>query len=378
MEKIPLNQLKKFYEQICNFSQPEELFGDLGSLPGQQMRQLDTAFKSLMQLYHPDRYAGSLAEYSVVTEIAKYINALRQRALEKIRCGVYGDSNAGEAWGVIQTDTRDYFVTDLLVEGALADVYRGYYLDTLDDGQARKEVVIKVIADPSDNPLVDQEAAFYQTMRHFSFPVYVESFRTPQGKKANVLSYAGGGCDLIELLRRYRGRHGAPGLPQEHLFWIMDRFLSALGLLHENRILHGNIQPDNLIVQPQNHNGLLIDFLHCRINPLPEDVFTVVNPEYCAPEVLTRRFKPHPVSDIYALGCCMIELLGGTAGRLDDSIDIHPSLRLVLHNMVQPDPAKRAGDAWALAGALKQLRRELYGAKPTFIPLEIGGPNGRR
>jgi serine/threonine protein kinase len=378
MANIPLNELITFYEKIVTFSQPEELFGDLGSTPGEQMHQLDLSFKSFIKLYHPDRYVRQPAELFYVTEIVKNVNSLRQQAVEKIKIQAYGDTDACDYKGVIQTPQCDYFVKDLLVEGSLADIYRGYYLDAADSAQPRKEVVIKIIADRANNGLVDQEAAFYRTLTHRCFPGFIESFRTPQGNHAIVLSYIADGYDLIELVRRYRQQYHVPGIPQEHLVWILDRFLSALGLLHENGILHGNIQPDNLIIQPRNHNGLLIDFLHCRIDPQPEDIFRVVNPLYCAPEVLTRRFKPHPVSDIYALGWCMIEMLGGTGGRLDDAIALHPSLRTFLQKMTLPDPAKRAADAWALAGELKKLRQQLYGKKPNFIPLNIGDPHGRR
>lgn len=378
METIPLNQLKTFYQQISSFTQPEDLFGDLGSIPSQQLRQLDVSFKSFIQLYHPDRYARQPDELYYVTEIAKYLNVFRQQAVDKINRSTYGDRDACDYKGVIQTSQHDYFVTDLLVEGSLADIFRAYYLDPREIAQPRQDVVIKIIADPANNPLVEQEADFYQSLKHFCFPSYIESFRTPQGKKAIVLSYIAESYDLIELVQQYRQQYPAPGLPQEHLVWILERFLSALGLLHEHRILHGNIQPDNLIIQPKNHNGLLIDFLHCRIQPEPEDVFAIANPAYCAPEVLTRHFMPHPVSDIYALGCCMIEMIGGRGNRLDDSIVLDPALRSFLQKMILPDPAKRAADAWALAAELKQLRRQLYGAKPIFFPLEIGGSNGRR
>jgi serine/threonine protein kinase len=367
-----------FHQQISGFSQPEELFGDLGSIPSQQMHQLENSYRSLMQLYHPDFYLRQPSELYYVTEISKYINTFHQQAVAKIRSSTYGDQVSCDYKGVIQTSRRDYFITELLVEGSQADIYRGYYRDPLDADQTRKEVVIKIIADPSNNGLIEREIMFYLTLKHFSFPEYVDSFCTPQGRKAIVLGYIEEGYDLIELLRRYRQQYRVPGLPQEHLFWILDRFLSVLGLLHMNRILHGNIQPDNLIIQPRNHNGRLIDFLHCRIDPVPDEVFSVVNPAYCAPEVLTRRFKPHPVSDIHALGCCMIEALGGNGGRLNDAIDLHPSLKVILQKMTLPDPAKRASDAWALAGELKKLRQQLYGVKPNFIPLTIGGSHGRR
>jgi serine/threonine protein kinase len=374
VNNLSLNQLKTFHEKISNFSQPEELFGELGSTPSQQSQQLEASFRSLMQLYHPDFYARQPSELFHVTEIAKSINSLHQQAIAKIKVGTYGCDYKG----MIQTSLHNYYLTDLLVEGSFADIYRGYYTDLQNSAQPRKDVVIKIISDLACNSLVEQEIAFYRTLDHFCFPNYIENFRTPQGKKGIVLSHITDGYDLIELLRVYKQQYQAPGLSQEHLFWILDRFLSALGFLHERGILHGNIQPDNLMIQPQNHNGLLIDFLHCRIHPSQDDVFTVVNTAYCAPEVLTRRFKPHPVSDIFALGVCMIEMLDGRNGRLEDAVDLHPSLRMLLQKMVLPDPTKRADDAWALAAELKKLRQQLYGAKPNFIPLNIGGSHGRR
>lgn len=374
MNHLSLNQLKDFHEKIGNFSQPEELFGDLGSTPSQQSQQLEASFRSLMQLYHPDIFVRQPAELFYVTEIAKCINAFHEQAMAKIKVGTYGC----DIQGMIQTSCHDYFVTDLLVEGAFADIYQGYYTDRQSNVPLRKDVVIKIISDSAWNSLVDREVAFYRKVAHFCFPGYIEDFRTPQGKKGIVLTHIAGGYDLIELLRMYKQKCQSPGLSQEHLFWILDRFLSALGFLHQRGILHGNLQPDNLMIQPSNHNGLLIDFLHCRIDPLAEDVFAVVNPAYCAPEVLTRRFKPHPVSDIFSLGVCMIEMLGGRNGRLEEAVDLHPSLRRLLQKMVLPDPAKRADDAWALAAELKKLRQQLYGAKPNFIPLTIGGSHGRR
>ena len=373
MGKASSHQIKTFFDQISHFTHPEELFGDLGNTQSQQLANLEISFKALIKLYHPDQYASQPAELHYVTEIAKYLNDARHRAVVKIKSNAYGDMSPADYKAVIYTPQHEYFVTELLVEGSLADIYHGYYLDPNDTAQPRKEVVIKIIADPAKNALVEQEVAFYQTLTHFCFPGYIEDFCTFDGKRAIVLSYVAGGYDLIELTQRYRQQYHEPGLPQEHLVWILDRYLSALGLLHEHGILHGNIQPDNLIIQPETHNGLLIDFLNCRILPAPDEVFAVVNPTYCAPEVLTRHFKPHPVSDIYALGCCMIEMLGGKGGSLDDAIVLHPSLRLFLQKMILPDPAQRATDAWALAGELKSLRRQLYGANHHFFPLDIGG-----
>ncbi len=373
MAKVSPDQIKNYYDQICQLSQPEDVFGDLGITPNQQLVQLEIAYKDLIRLYHPDQFANRKPELQYATEITKRLNDFKKRALLKIKSSHYGDRGTDGCINIITTEQREYYVTGLLAEGALADIYRAYFYDPDDSLDPRKDVVIKIIADPIMNGLVRQEIDFYQQLSHFCFPTYIENFATSTGKLAVVVSYIAEGYDLIELTGRYRQQNQKPGLPQEHMVWILDRFLAALGLLHEHGILHGNIQPDNLIVQPKTHNGVLIDFLHCRIRPLADEVFSIVNPEYCAPEVLTGRFKPHPVSDIHALGCCMIEMLGGSRNLLDDSLVLHPFLRQFLQKMTQADPARRAGDAWALSEELKILRQQIFGANRRFLNLEIGG-----
>jgi serine/threonine protein kinase len=373
MSNTTSEPLKTFFDRVSHLDQPEDLFGHLGTAESEQLQRLETCYKFLIKSYHPDQFVSRPAEMACATEIVKRLNELKQRAATKIKRNIYGNPSQPELreyTSVIRTVQREYFITELRIEGALADIYHAYYCDPDDVLKPWKEAAIKVIADPADNPLVANEVHFYQSLAHFCFPAYLDHFQTPDGKRAVVLSYIGDGCDLIALRQRYQRQHHSPGLPQEHLFWILDRFLSALGLLHENNILHGNLQPDNLIVQPSNHNGLMIDFLHCRIAPAASDVLAVVNPAYCAPEIFTQRFRPHPVSDIYALGRCMIELLGGDGDSLDEAIPIDPRLRAFLQQMILPDPAQRANDAWALAEELKTMRRFIYGAQPTFVSLE--------
>lgn len=373
MPYISPDQLNAFFDRINHIEQPEDLFGDLGLSEVEQLQRLETCYKSLIKSYHPDHFANQPTEQHSATEITKLINALRKRAVVKIKQNIYGEARQPELReyiSVIRTAQREYFVTELRFEGEAADIYHAYYSDPADPLKPWKEAAIKIIADPVHNPRVANERDFYQQLAHFCFPTCLDHFRI-DGKGAIALTYVNEGYDLLELRRRYWAKHSSSGLPQEHLFWILDRFLCAIGLLHENGILHGNIQPDNLLVQPKTHNGLLIDFLHCRISPSPDAVLEVVNPAYCAPEVFTRRFQPHPVSDVYALGRCMIELLGGHGDSLDESLPLDPRLRAFLQKMILPDPACRAADAWGLAEELKTLRRSIYGASIPFISLEL-------
>ncbi|HEX2995906.1 MAG TPA: hypothetical protein VHP14_13865 [Anaerolineales bacterium] len=313
MLHVSTDQLKDFLDQISKIKQPENLFGDLGLCEDEQLQRLESCYKSLLKSYHPDHFVDRPAEQHSATEITKLINALREQAVIKIKRNIYGETRPPEPreyTSVIRTAQREYFVTELRFEGEAADIYHAYYFDPDDLLKPWKDAAIKIIANDADNSLVANEQNFYQQLTHFCFPSFLDYFRI-DGKDAIALTYVNEAYDLLELRRRYQAKHSSPGIPQEHLFWILDRFLCALGLLHENNILHGNLQPDNLLVQPKTHNGLLVGFLHCRISPSSNAVLNAVNPAYCAPEVFTRHFKPHPVSDIYALGRCVIELLGG-------------------------------------------------------------------
>ena len=367
---------RNFFDQICHLEYPEDLFGPLGVTPTEQMGGLENRFKTFIKAYHPDKFVGQPLDQYYATEISKLIIELKQRAKGKIKCGSYGKVTAPDpldCTSVIHTDLREYNVTDLWVEGKFTDIYRARYPDPASTLHPWKDVVIKIIADAAHNPLVENEIEFYQTMAHFSLPEFVDEFRTPDRKQAIILGYIAGGYDLIELKQRYQTRCRTPGLSQEHMVWMLERFLTTLGLLHNQHIIHGDIQPDNLLVQPETHKGFLIDFLHCRMTPGADDTLEAVNPSYCAPEVLSRRFRPHPVADIYALGKCMIYLLGGNGASLDDSIQLDVRLRYFLHKMILPDPFHRAADAWELAEELSHLRQQCFGAAHQFISLEIGG-----
>ncbi len=364
--------IQAFFKRVCHLEHPEELFGHLGDAPDEQRKHLEERFRFFIKTYHPDKFTGQPAEQYYATEISKLIIGLKQKAKDKIQQHTYGKpvQPAQRSYAsIIRTQARAYFVTELWIEGEFADIYRAWYRDPDSTVRPEREVVIKIIADPAQAALAKKEIQFYQVLSHFSLAEYIDDFVTPEGKPAIILGQITDSYDLIRLREAYQRRYHTPGLPPEHLVWILDRYLAMLGLLHQQGIIHGNLQPDNLVVQPATHNAFLIDFLHCRMAPQDSDCLEVVNPAYCGAEVLTRRFKPHPVSDIYALGRCMLYLLG--VDRLDDAAGLHPRLADFLRRMIITDPRQRASDAWALAEELAHLRRLCFGASHQFIPLEI-------
>ena len=89
---------------------------------------------------------------------------------------------------------------------------------------------------------------------------------------------------------------------------ITQECLSALGALHREGIVHGDIKPSNIMLK-RTGNAKIIDFGSAfEIGNPPEK--TTCTPLYAAPEVLAGE-KPTPLSDLASLGYLVVEMLSG-------------------------------------------------------------------
>ena len=102
--------------------------------------------------------------------------------------------------------------------------------------------------------------------------------------------------------------HSHPRLKPGIAITIAQECLSALGALHREGIVHGDIKPSNVMLK-RTGNAKIIDLgsAYEIANP-PEK--TTCTPLYAAPEVLAGE-KPTPLSDLASLGYLVIELLSG-------------------------------------------------------------------
>jgi serine/threonine protein kinase len=97
---------------------------------------------------------------------------------------------------------------------------------------------------------------------------------------------------------------------------------------------------------------------------------TVVNRKFTAPEVF-QGAKPHPVSELYALGKSMVYLLGGDIETDDIPKSVAPKIVAFLRNLLIKDPRSRAHDAWHMHAKLQKLRQQVFGAKHEGLPLYV-------
>lgn len=83
----------------------------------------------------------------------------------------------------------------------------------------------------------------------------------------------------------------------------------ALGFLHRNNLVHGDVKPDNLLVR-QDGRVKLVDFGIARPIGTAEGATIMGSPAYVAPERL-QGAPLSPTADVYGLGAALFEALAG-------------------------------------------------------------------
>jgi tRNA A-37 threonylcarbamoyl transferase component Bud32 len=95
----------------------------------------------------------------------------------------------------------------------------------------------------------------------------------------------------------------------------MSCLASAVGYLHDEKIRHRDIKPQNILVKGK--NVYLTDLGNAKLFFDQNDISAekmVTTPMYCAPETMSRG-QQNCSADIFALGCVFIEMSNGYFGH---------------------------------------------------------------
>jgi serine/threonine protein kinase len=99
------------------------------------------------------------------------------------------------------------------------------------------------------------------------------------------------------------------GLGRDNTMLIFIQIASAIACAHDQNVLHGNIKPNNVLVD-NSQRPVLTDFsLPCLAESI-QGVAASSTPAYMAPEQATESATT-PQSDIYALGILLYEMVTG-------------------------------------------------------------------
>jgi predicted ATPase/signal transduction histidine kinase len=265
-----------------------------------------------------------------------------------------------------------YQTGKLIYTGTRTLVYQG---QRESDGQP---VVIKLLRNeyPSFNELL-QFRNQYTIARNLDIPGIIRPYSLEFYRNSYALVMED--CGGISL------NHCEP-LTLEEILSIAIQLADILHNLHQNRVIHKDIKPANILIHPQSKQVKLIDFSIASL--LPKETQEIKNPNglegtlaYISPEQTGRMNRGIDYrSDFYSLGVTLFELLTGKLPfPLTDPMElVHchmakmpPSvlsedIPQVLAEIVMKLMAKNAEDRYQSALGLKfDLENCLYQLKET-------------
>ncbi len=263
-----------------------------------------------------------------------------------------------------------YDVIDLLGRGGMGLVYRAF------DRQLNREVAIKTVTEgfTGDQEMLQRfyrEAAKTGALKHPNI-VIVYDLGEQDGFPYIVMEYLSG--DPLDRIIQ-----SGQTQPLAFKLKIIEQVCYALGYAHRNDVIHRDVKPANVIVQP---DGIvkLLDFGIARQEKtdghLTRTGHVIGTLQYMAPERLKNEAFDGR-SDIFSVGVMMFQLLTGELPFTGDySIvqkilsDKHPPLRQFLHEYpsaldgildraLAKNPNDRYSTADEMAAEVSSLAHEL-------------------
>ena len=221
-----------------------------------------------------------------------------------------------------------YEITELLGQGGMATVYKGY------QAEMDRFVAIKVLPPHpgQDRQFMDRFRLEARTVAQLQHPhiLPVHDYGNEDGILYLVMAYVEGGS-LKDRIDR-----GPLSLKETET--ILRQVASALDYAHRRNVVHRDIKPDNILLDGEG-NAILSDFGIVKIlegdntGGLTGTGGVLGTPAYMAPEQ-SQGAEITPKADIYALGVIVFEMLTGQQPYQADT-----PMQVILKHISDPVPS---------------------------------------
>lgn len=193
------------------------------------------------------------------------------------------------------------------------------------------------------------------------------------------------------------GGSPVPGgvMQEEKVIIILQEILEILDFVHQQNVIHRDVNPRNIIRRNVDGKLILIDFGAVKeiatqiTNPHPKNSLSVSigTPGYMPSE--QAHGNPKLSSDIYATGAIAIQCLTGINPYQlpkdpdteeiiwQDKTSVSPEFAKILDKMVRYDFRQRYASAGETLAAIKELTTPLVGTVPVALPAAKKPPKSR-
>ncbi|MEG5001992.1 ATP-binding protein, partial [Microcoleus sp. B4-D4] len=260
----------------------------------------------------------------------------------------------------------NYQIVETVYSGSRTVVYRG--IRTSD----QLPVIIKLLK--NDYPTFSELVQFrnqYTIAKNINSPLIVQTYSLEQYRNSYALVMEDfGGVSLQEWAQK-----GKSTLSLTEFLQIAVALCNTLDILYRERIIHKDIKPSNILINPETKQVKLIDFSIASL--LPRETQTLINPNilegtlaYISPEQTGRMNRGIDYrTDFYSLGVTFYELLTGKLPFQSNDLmelvhghiakaaplvqEINPQIPSVLSDIVNKLMAKNAEGRYQSALGLK-------------------------
>jgi len=266
-----------------------------------------------------------------------------------------------------------YRVVGKIGKGAMGEVYKAHD-PLLNRYVALKTIAPALAADPEFKKRFQREAQSAAQLNHSNI-ITVYDFGEEQG-----LTYM-----AMELLEGVDLREAIQGRALGHLgrkLEVMEQIVDGLAFAHARGVVHRDLKPGNIHLQPSGHVKIL-DFGLARLggSEMTKTGTVMGTPHYMSPEQV-RGEKADARSDVFSLGAVFYELLchhrpfeaDSAHGVLFQILEQEPepmrkwepevpaAFVALVERALSKDPARRYADAGEMTRALAEVRETIGGA----------------
>ena len=249
-----------------------------------------------------------------------------------------------------------YAIEAPISQGAMGAVYRAT------NRVSGQPVAVKRLLDTRHAARFEIEARLLSQLKHPRVVEVLDHFQDQEGVYHLVMELVEG-KDLGAMV----DEHGGPGLPIEQVVDYGRQACEALQYVHDQRIVHRDVKPQNLICGAE--GVVLVDFGVAReLGGSESGTVGVGTPRYMAPEV----FAGGAVSaraDVFGLAATMWTLITGAPPVYGDPTQlarefdgVTPELEATLRSGLEIIPERRVASVAGFAQALGEKLEASEGA----------------